>query len=535
MGHLAYVALGSNLGDREANLRRALELMGQSGIRVAAVSRFLESEPYGVTDQPKFVNAVARVETELEPVELLDTLLGIENTMGRVRLRHWGERNIDLDLLLYDDVRMRTEKLTLPHPDMQNRDFVMKPLAEIRIGNAESEFRGGWIMQKNVVCGVELSRLGFGTMRLPVLPDKSIDQEQLDRMVAYALEHGVNYFDTAYPYMDGKCEAAVGRALAKHPRDLWHLATKFPGHQIADKYDPAEVFEDQLKTCGVEYFDFYLLHNVYENSIPVYEDPKWGILDYFKKQRELGRIKHLGMSSHARPETLEKFLDKHGKDLEFVQIQLNYLDWTLQKAQEKYEIITAHNLPVWVMEPVRGGKLAKLPGAEEAKLKALRPEDSIAAWGFRWLMGLENVKMILSGMSNEAQMADNVKTFSGGTPLSEEEGQLLLQIAEPLKNAVPCTACRYCCSGCPKGLDIPFLIARYNDMKYELNFNSAMQMDTIPFSKWPTECLQCGRCAKVCPQNIDIPKVMRNLTELLERAPKWAEICKERAAQKAKK
>lgn len=136
MGHLAYVALGSNLGDREANLRRALELMGQSGIRVAAVSRFLESEPYGVTDQPKFVNAVARVETELEPVELLDTLLGIENTMGRVRLRHWGERNIDLDLLLYDDVKMRTEKLTLPHPDMQNRDFVMKPLAEVRIGNA---------------------------------------------------------------------------------------------------------------------------------------------------------------------------------------------------------------------------------------------------------------------------------------------------------------------------------------------------------------------------------------------------------------
>ena len=388
------------------------------------------------------------------------------------------------------------------------------------------------MIEKNLVCGEELGRLGFGTMRLQTLPDGTIDQQVLDQMVDLALANGVNYFDTAYPYMDGMGEAAVGKSLSRYPRDKYFLATKFPGHQIAEKYDPKAIFEEQLKNCQVDYFDFYLLHNVYENSIPVYEDPKWGIIDYFKMQKKNGRIKHLGISSHARAETLQKFLNEHGQDLEFVQIQLNYLDWTLQEAELKYEIITAHNLPVWVMEPVRGGKLANLPEDAAAKLKKRRPEESLAAWGFRWLMGLDNVKMILSGMKSLDQMQDNIKTFTGGEPLSERERQLLLEIAEPLKDSVPCTGCRYCCSSCRKGLDIPFLIARYNDMKYDLNYNAAMQMDTIPTTQWPTECFGCGQCKKMCPQNIDIPEVMKGLRELLAKAPKWEQICKERAAQK---
>lgn len=390
-------------------------------------------------------------------------------------------------------------------------------------------------MQKNVACGVELSRLGFGTMRLPVDSKGVIDQVELERMVDFAIANGVNYFDTAYPYMGGKSEEAIGRALAKYPRDKWYLATKYPGHQIAEKYDPAEVFEDQLENCGVDYFDFYLLHNVYENSIPVYTDPKWGIIDYFKEQRAKGRIKHLGMSSHAQAPNLAKFLDEYGKDLEFVQIQLNYLDWTLQNAKEKYDIITAHNLPIWVMEPVRGGKLANLQKEYSEKLLARRPHESAAAWGFRWLLGLPNVKMILSGMSNFDQMQDNVKTFSGGEDLTNDERNLLLEIAEPLKQAVPCTACRYCVAGCPKGLNIPFLISVCNDLNFEIGFNPAMQMDAIPKDKWPDQCIACGKCKKICPQNIDVPTTMKKLVELLEKAPKWVEICKERAAAKAKK
>lgn len=387
------------------------------------------------------------------------------------------------------------------------------------------------MMQKNWACGVELSRLGFGTMRLPVDKSGAIDQMELEKMTDYAIANGVNYFDTAYPYMGGKSEQAIGKALAKYPREKFYLATKYPGHQIAPTYDPAAVFEDQLKNCGVDYFDFYLLHNVYENSIPVYTDKKWGIIEYFLEQRAKGRIKHLGMSSHARPATLAKFLDEYGKELEFVQIQLNYLDWTLQDAKQKYEIITAHNLPVWVMEPVRGGKLANLPEEQGNKLKALRPDESHAAWGFRWLLGLPNVKMILSGMSNFAQMQDNVKTFSGGEPLTEGERNLLLEIAEPLKNALPCTGCRYCCDGCPKKLDISFLINVYNDLNYQIGFNPAMQMDAIPKEKWPDQCLACGKCKRICPQNIDIPKAMKGLVELLDKAPKWVEICKERARQ----
>lgn len=390
------------------------------------------------------------------------------------------------------------------------------------------------MMQYNITCGEQLSRLGFGTMRLPVTETGKIDQEELQRMVDYAIAHGVNYFDTAYPYMDGLSEEAIGKALAKYPRNRWFLATKYPGHQIAAAYDPQAVFEEQLKNCGVEYFDFYLLHNVYENSISVYTDARWGIMNYFREQKRLGRIRHLGMSSHAQAANLEKFINEYGQDLEFVQIQLNYLDWTLQNARQKYEMLTAKGLPVWVMESVRGGKLASLPEEQTSKLRALRPTESTASWGFRWLQGLPNVKMILSGMSNLAQMQDNVATFSGGADLSDKERELLLETAETLKNALPCTGCRYCCAGCPRGLDIPFLLSVYNDLHYQIGFNPAMQMDVLPEEKWPAACVGCGKCKRVCPQGIDVPQAMSDLTDLLAKAPKWADICKERAAAKAK-
>lgn len=381
----------------------------------------------------------------------------------------------------------------------------------------------------NVFQDKQLSLLGFGTMRLPVDETGTIDQQQVNEMTDYALAHGVNYFDTAYPYHESMSEIAIGKALARHPRESFYLADKFPGHQIADSYDPAAIFEEQLQKCGVEYFDFYLLHNVNELSIGTYLDPRWGILDYFKEQKRLGRIKHLGCSCHGRMPMMHEWLDAVGEDMEFCQIQLNYLDWTLQEAKEKYELITSHNIPVWVMEPVRGGKLANLNDNQTARLRELEPNLSTASWGFRFLQGLPNVKMVLSGMSNMEQMMDNVATFNHRNPLSESETALVLDIAEELKDAVPCTACRYCCEGCPMGLNIPMLIETYNDLRISKSINLSMRLEALPANKLSSACIGCGKCAKVCPQNINIPQVMKNLTELSKELPSWVEISRQRA------
>lgn len=377
----------------------------------------------------------------------------------------------------------------------------------------------------------KLSMLGFGTMRLPTTADGSIDEALVKEMTRFAIEHGVNYFDTAYPYHNGESERVMGRVLSEYPRDSFYLATKYPGHQISlNGYNPAEIFEDQLLKCGVDYFDFYLLHNVYEKSIETYLDSRWGIIDYFKEQKKLGRIKHLGFSCHAHTNCLKEFLDVCGEDMEFCQIQLNYLDWTLQDAKAKYNLLTERGIPVWVMEPVRGGRLAKLDDNAETKLKELRPDESVAAWGFRFLLELPNVKMVLSGMSDMLQMKDNVKTFSEGKKLSKEEIQLLLDIAEGMKDSIPCTGCRYCCAGCPMKLDIPMLLSTYNEIRFSPAVNAAMRIEFMDENKKPSACIGCGRCSKICPQNIDIPTALKDLTENLSKLPSWAEICRQREA-----
>lgn len=387
--------------------------------------------------------------------------------------------------------------------------------------------------------GTQLSLLGFGTMRLPLVsnePDSPVDEAQVEEMVKYAIGHGVNYFDTAYPYHGGESERVIGRALKKYPRETFYLATKYPGHQISKTYEPSAIFEEQLEKCQVEYFDFYLLHNVHETSIRTYTDPRWGIIDYFVEQKRLGRIRHLGFSSHGSVENLKEFLDRYGEVMEFCQIQLNYLDWTLQNAKEKYELLTKRGLPVWVMEPVRGGKLAKLGEASEERLKKARPEESVPAWGFRFLQGLPGVQMVLSGMSNLEQMEDNVRTFEERKALTEQEKEMLFEIAEGMKNSIPCTACRYCCEGCPKGLDIPMLLALYNDLRFAPTVNVGMRLDSLPEEKKPAACIGCGKCVKVCPQKIDVPGAMKAFAKELSGMPSWAEICRQReeAAKKRK-
>ena len=264
-------------------------------------------------------------------------------------------------------------------------------------------------------------------------------------------------------------------------------------------------------------------------------DPQWGILDYFKEQKRLGRIRHLGFSCHGSPALLRTFLDYAGDDMEFCQIQLNYLDWTLQDAKGKYKLLSDRNIPIWVMEPVRGGKLASLAPEQEAPLKALRPEETVPAWCFRFLQRLPDLRLILSGMSNMAQVQDNIRTFSERKPLSDAETDVLLSIAETMKNGVPCTGCRYCCDGCPAGLDIPTLLETYNELKVSPSANISIRIEFAPEEKRPSACIDCGQCVQMCPQNIDIPKAFREMTEIVSTIPSWAETCRKREEAKKKK
>ncbi len=369
-------------------------------------------------------------------------------------------------------------------------------------------------------------------MRLPVINGDSsnIDEAATEEMFDYAISHGVNYFDTAWPYHSGQSEKVTAKILKKYPRDSYYLATKYPGHQVSDTYDPAEIFEAQLKKCDVDYFDFYLLHNIYENSLHVYKDARWGIIDYFLEQKRLGRIRHLGFSTHGGVEMLKEFLTEYGDKMEFCQIQHNYLDDSLQDAGKKYDLLTKYNIPVWVMEPLRGGKLVNLDEDSVNSLKKYRPEDSTASWAFRWLQALPNVTVILSGMSNFEQTADNVKTFEKYSPLSEKEKTLLQNIAEGMKNSLPCTACRYCVDGCPMGLDIPHLISIYNELCFSPSVNASMRLDGLPEEKLPSACISCGACVNICPQKIDIPTALADMAEKIAKLPKWADICRERAA-----
>lgn len=384
--------------------------------------------------------------------------------------------------------------------------------------------------------GKKLSLLGYGAMRLPTLgSDDKIDVSEAERLIDRAMEAGVNYYDTAYPYHGGNSEIAVGKILKKYPRDSYYIATKFPGHQVMSEYNPADVFERQLRKCGVDYFDFYLLHNVNESSIDTYLDEKWGIIDYFLEQKKQGKIKHLGFSTHGAVENIREFLDKTGDAMEFCQIQQNYLDDSLQRAGEKYKLLTERGIPVFVMEPVRGGKLVGgLPDTAKENLKSMRPEESIAAWGFRWLMDYENIAVILSGMSNMEQLEDNIKTFSEDKPLSDDERRALSDIAESLKKSVPCTGCRYCTDLCPMGLNIPLMMEVYNDIRYSPGVNSALKIEFLPDDKKPESCLACGACSSICPQKIDIPAAIAALSESLKTIPSWRKISldREEAARK---
>lgn len=368
--------------------------------------------------------------------------------------------------------------------------------------------------------GEKLSALALGAMRLPTVDgnDSVIDEEKTAEMVDYAMKQGINYYDTAWGYHGGNSELVVGKILEKYPRHSFKLASKFPGYDLSNMDKVQQIFERQLEKCRVEYFDFYLFHNVCEMNINQYLDPKYGIFDYLMEQKKNGRIKHLGFSTHGNMDTIKRFLDAYGKYMEFGQLQLNWMDWTFQSAKEKVELLTEYGIPVWVMEPVRGGKLASLPSKYTHQLRELRPSETTAAWAFRFLQSLPQVKVTLSGMSNFEQLRENIATYEEAKPLNKQEMDTILAVAEDMLhgNTVPCTACHYCVSHCPQGLDIPRLLELYNEHRFTGGgFIAPMVLSSFPSEKQPSACIGCRSCEAVCPQQIKISEAIADFISKL--------------------
>ncbi|MBQ9745634.1 MAG: aldo/keto reductase [Clostridia bacterium] len=362
---------------------------------------------------------------------------------------------------------------------------------------------------------IELSALGMGCMRLPVKENKEIDTEATAEMVEYAMAHGINYYDTAWGYHGGKSETVMGEILSKYPRESYCLASKFPGYDLNNMGKAEEIFEKQLKKCKTEYFDFYLFHNVCELNIDAYLDRTNGVYDYLIEQKKNGRIRHLGFSVHGTIETTKRFLDAYGKDMEFCQIQLNWLDWNFQNAKAKVELLGKWNIPVWVMEPVRGGSLCRLHPVYAEKLRAsVRPDCTQAEVAFRYIQSIPSVTVTLSGMSDFAQLRENIATFEEEKPLGAEEVAALYALAEEMvrPKTLPCTACRYCTEYCPMELDIPRIIEIYNEHNFsDGGFIAPMALRALKKdgeNKTPSSCIGCRSCESVCPQNIKISEMM---------------------------
>lgn len=366
----------------------------------------------------------------------------------------------------------------------------------------------------------QLSGLGLGMMRLPVLDgdDGKVDEAAAAEMIDYAYQKGINYFDTAWGYHSGNSELVAGKYLSRYPRESYFLASKFPGYDLSNMDKVEEIFERQLEKCQTPYFDFYLFHNVYEGNIDAYLNPEYKILAYLLEQKEKGRIRHLGFSAHGGVDVIRRFLDADGRYMEFGQLQLNYMDWHFQNAQEKVEILQEAGIPIWVMEPLRGGKLAKASGEVAAAMASMRTEETVPGWAFRFLQGIPGVTMVLSGMSSMEQLKANIATYETDQPLSKEEmDTLVARIDEEARRAgLPCTACHYCTSHCPKELPIPELIALYNEHKATGGgFIAPMAVGSMPEEKRPASCIGCKSCEQVCPQQIKISEMMSEFTSMI--------------------
>lgn len=357
---------------------------------------------------------------------------------------------------------------------------------------------------------IQLSCLGMGAMRLPMLDNDHINYEEAHRILDLAYESGINYYDTAYVYQNGDSEKCLGQWMRKYPRDSFYLATKF---NVNANPDYEAVFEEQLQRLQTDHIDFYLIHCVQENNVDKYLEG--GCIDYFRKQKALGRITYFGFSSHATPETLARFADANCWD--FAQIQMNYFDWNYSSTAQEYQILKERNIPIMVMEPVRGGRLAALTPETETMLKQAHSDWSMASWALRFVASHSQVQVILSGMSTLEQMKDNLTTFSAPCALDDADLQLLMKACEAFRSqiVVPCTECRYCTPECPMQINIPAFLKIYNAWK--VNGPWALHgLQKVESEGRPTDCIGCGVCTGHCPQNIDIPAIMAQLAEKMK-------------------
>ena len=364
--------------------------------------------------------------------------------------------------------------------------------------------------------GLKISALGFGAMRLPVVggDEGKIDAAPAKKMVEAAIEGGVNYFDTAWGYHNQQSELFLGEALKPFARESFFLSTKFPGYDNANFGKAETIFAKQLEKCQTGYFDFYLCHNVNERNIDLYlDDEKWRTLSFLKKMRDEGKIRHLGFSCHGELDVMRRFLDAYGDSMEFCQLQINWIDWHFQNGEKKAALLKERGIPLWVMEPLRGGKLAALSAENEAALKAMRPDASAVEWAFRFIQSIPEAVVTLSGVSTRAQLDENIAIFAKDAPLNEKERTALLAMGDAMVGSValPCTECRYCAPRCPKGLDIPRILSLYNEHAFtEGGLLAPIGLSALPPEKRPSACIACGACREVCPQGIDIPAAMKD-------------------------
>lgn len=369
-----------------------------------------------------------------------------------------------------------------------------------------------------------MKKLGFGLMRLPLVnyDDKgSIDVEQVKEMVDAFMADGFTYFDTAYPYHDGMSERVFKQAVAeRYSRDRYTVTNKMPMFFKPDAKRMQEIFDEQLERCGVDYFDYYLLHALGKDTFDYSE--KVDAFGFVKKMKDEGKIKHIGFSFHDRAEVLEEILSKH-PEMEYVQLQINYLDWDSKNVQgrECYELCVKYGKPVIVMEPVKGGSLAQVPDEAEKLLKNADEKASIASWAVRYAASLDNVIMVLSGMSDMNQLVDNVGYMKEFKPLNEAEYELIDKVTDIIKTtiAIPCTKCNYCIAGCPMNIAIPELFAVYNELKKFPGTKQALKERydrKVENHGKASECVGCKQCEEHCPQHIEITKWLEEIGKTFE-------------------